>query len=74
MCNLSDYFIEEGYDRGISQGTSQGISQGISQATEAIALSMIRKKMSPKEISEICDIPLETVEKIRDGLLQEAPV
>lgn len=66
MCNLSDYFIEEGYDRGISQG--------ISQATEAIALSMIRKKMSPKEISEICDIPLETVEKIRDGLLQEAPV
>ena len=66
MCNLSDYFIEEGYDRGISQG--------ISQATEAIALSMIRKKMSPKEISEICDIPLETVEKIRDGLLQEASV
>ncbi len=62
MCNLSDYFIEEGYDRGISQ------------ATEAIALSMIRKKMSPKEISEICDIPLETVERIRDGLLQEAPV
>ena len=62
MCNLSDYFIEEGYDRGISQ------------ATEAIALSMIRKKMSPKEISEICDIPLETVESIQNKMLQESPV
>ena len=68
MCNLSDYFVEEGY----SQGISQGINEGYNQATEAFVASMLKKNKSAGEISELCDIPLEFVEQIQDKLLQNA--
>ena len=53
---------------------SEGEERGKEKATEAIVVSMLRKNLSAKEISELCDIPLEIVEKIQNKILQGTPV
>ncbi|MBO4497290.1 MAG: hypothetical protein J5739_03695 [Lachnospiraceae bacterium] len=53
MCNLSDMFFEDGIEEGI----------------ERVVTSMLRKNKSLEEISELCELSIDTVEKIRDKML-----
>ena len=50
---------EIGYEKGLSEGHKRGLSEGRCTIIEGML-----KKMTVAEISELCDIPLEELEKI----------
>ncbi len=57
--------LEKGLEQGLKQGTKQGMEKGIvigkEEEKKKIALKMLSKNMSPEEVSEMTDIPLEDV-------------
>lgn len=68
MCKVLDE-IEE---RGIRKGIEKGIEQGIEQELEHIVEVLLRKGKKIADISELCEIPAETIRRINNKLLQKA--
>ena len=62
----------EAYREGLAEGISQGIEQGIEQGAEQIAIEtakrLISMGLSLEQVSAGTDLPLETVEKLKQEL------
>ena len=68
MCKVLDEIEERGIRKGIEQGMERGFEQGI----EHIVTVLLRKGKKIADISELCEIPAETVRRINNKLLQKA--
>ena len=60
MCNLSELLVEK--------GVKQGLEQGHEKAIKTIALNMLKKNMSDKEIMELSGISAEGLKEIKASL------
>ena len=62
----------EAYREGLAEGIEQGISQGIEQGAEQKAIEtakrLISMGLSLEQVSAGTDLPLETVEKLKQEL------
>ena len=60
----SDRLIQKGLELGRTQGLEQGISQGLAQSVSAL----LRKGKTVEEISDLLDLSLDYVQKIKKEL------
>ena len=60
--------LAEGIEQGISQGIEQGIEQGAEQKAIETAKRFISMGLSLEQVSAGTDLPLETVEKLKQEL------
>lgn len=60
----SDRLIQKGLELGRTQGLEQGISQGLAQSISAL----LRKGKTVEEISDLLDLSLDYVQKIKKEL------
>ena len=62
----------EAYREGLAEGIEQGISQGIEQGAERKAIETAKRfismGLSLEQVSAGTDLPLETVEKLKQEL------
>ena len=62
----------EAYREGLAEGISQGIEQGIEQGAEQKAIETAKRfismGLSLEQVSAGTDLPLETVEKLKQEL------
>jgi hypothetical protein len=57
--------VQQGMQLGVQQGVQQGLKQGVQQRNREIVLTMLKKGKTCEEISDLTDIPLETVTLIQ---------
>jgi predicted transposase/invertase (TIGR01784 family) len=57
--------VEDIRNMGIQQGMQQGVQQGKQKGIQEIVLTMLKKGKTCEEISDLTDIPLETVTLIQ---------
>ena len=60
MCNISAGFFRD--------GVSEGIAKGKAERDVEIIRTMLRKKRTIQEISDLTDIPIEEVKKVQKSL------
>ena len=64
MCNISAGFFRD----GVSEGFFKGIAEGKAERDVEIIRTMLRKKRTIQEISDLTDIPIEEVKKVQKSL------
>jgi len=65
---LEKAWKKEGLEKGRREGIQEDIQEGSEKARNDIARKMLSKDMSPEEVSELTDIPLEHVLKLASEL------
>ena len=60
---IKDQAMRDGYDSGLEKGLEQGLEQGKSE----IIIKLLNSGMTIEEISNITEIPIEEITKIRDA-------
>lgn len=60
--------ILEAKTEGISEGIEQGIEQGVKEQKIEIAKTMLQKNETVEYVSEITDLPIKEVEKLKETL------
>jgi hypothetical protein len=65
MCKAVEDIRNIGVQQGVQLGVQQGLKQGVQQRNREIILTMLKKGKTCEEISDLTDIPLETVNLIQ---------
>ncbi len=58
-----------GLQEGLQEGLREGLREGIEKKAKDTAIKLIKKGTSIEEISEITDLPISEIEKIRNELV-----
>jgi len=58
--------FQAGMEKGIKQGIKQGVEQGIEQEKSEIAKNMLEKNCDVDFISEITNLSIEDIQKLKD--------
>ena len=56
--------IEQGIEQGIERGIEQGIEQGVELGQVLLYKTMLRNGMSVNEISKVCSISVENLNRV----------
>ena len=59
---------EEGIEEGIEKGTRIGMEKGIKQKTIDVIKSLLSKKMSYKDISDVTETPIKEIKEIENSM------
>ncbi len=60
-----NYAKKAGLEKGMKKGLEQGLEQGERQKAQAIAVKLLNRGMTVKEISEITSLSLEEIEGMK---------
>ena len=66
--SIEQDLINTSVKKGLEQGIKQGIKQGIEQKNTEIIQSMLKRKMSYEDISEITNKTIEEIKKIENSM------
>lgn len=64
MPTIAEHYIQEGMEKGILLGEEKGLEKGL----EKSALGMLEKKLDPKLISDITNLPLSRIQALKKNL------
>ena len=62
--------LSEGLKQGLEQGIEKGIEQGMEKQTIEIIKSMLKKKMSYKDINEITNKSISEIKEIEKTMIE----
>ena len=66
--NEKEEAFEDGVERGYKKGVEHGIKHGIEQKAIEDAKAMLKKNYNVNDISEITELSLDEVEKLKEEL------
>lgn len=59
---------EQGYEAGLQQGIEQGFERGAHQKALETAKNLLSMGLSPEQVAQGTNLPLETVQQIQSSL------
>ena len=59
---------EQGYEVGLQQGIEQGLERGAHQKALETAKNLLSMGLSPEQVAQGTNLPLETVQQIQSSL------
>lgn len=64
---LEQEAMKKGVEHGLERGLERGLEQGKSEQALIVVKNMLRKGLDMKDIAEMAEVPLDMVQKVKEG-------